>query len=378
VLEKLSLFRNDPSLLNASEYIVRTDASPEAFSTFLRFLEGNSISVKSETVNSLRELATEFRFSELVSECDSFDSLRDKVSCGRCFCDNSTIERLLHIEEHQSIVDHRFSIFEGELRIVRERNIFLEREVTRLSTALSLTESRIEGEQQYRRGCEYLYGTNGYGYRGERLSETYGFSLLKQSADLGHSDAQYRIGKCLLDGENCVKDEREGARYVRLSAEAGNSFGQNAFGICLRDGEGVAKDEVRGFELIKRSAAAGNALGQNSLGTSLEDGIGTAKDLRGAIEHYKRSMEQGNSVGQNNYGRCLVNGIGTVANPSEGAAIVKRAADQGNPVAQYNYASYLEEGTGVVQDRAAAAEYYRLAMEGGDSEAKAEYERCLQ
>jgi hypothetical protein len=174
LLEKLSLFRNDPSLSNRSQYCLRTDASPEAFSTFWRFVEGKSIEVKSETVHSLRELATEFRFSELFSKCGSFESRSDKENVGRCFCDISTIDRLLRLEEHHQIVDHRPSICEGELRIVRARNLCLEREVTHVSTALSLTESRIEGEQLCRRGCEHLFGTNGYAYQGEELSETYG------------------------------------------------------------------------------------------------------------------------------------------------------------------------------------------------------------
>jgi TPR repeat protein len=67
-----------------------------------------------------------------------------------------------------------------------------------IATQVSL--DLIEGEQAYRRGCEYLYGTNGFGLRGEGIAKTLALSLLKQSADMGNSDRQYRYGRCLLRG----------------------------------------------------------------------------------------------------------------------------------------------------------------------------------
>jgi TPR repeat protein len=56
----------------------------------------------------------------------------------------------------------------------------------------------FEAEQHYRRGCEYLYGMNGYGEGGEHLSKKLGLSELQLSADCGHADAQFRYGQCLF------------------------------------------------------------------------------------------------------------------------------------------------------------------------------------
>jgi hypothetical protein len=42
LLEKLSLFLEDPSRLEAGEHRMRMDARPEAFAAFLRFVEGGS------------------------------------------------------------------------------------------------------------------------------------------------------------------------------------------------------------------------------------------------------------------------------------------------------------------------------------------------
>jgi TPR repeat protein len=371
LFEKSSLFQTDPSLLNTSEYRVRTDAPPEAFAAFLGFLEGTSKGVVSETVDSLRGLAAEFGFEELRRECERFEDRSGTECGGRVSLDLSIFERLLKMEEFERVFERRLS--------------FVKREVNRLSGSLSSALSRIEShlrlfesEQRYRRGCEYLFGTNDFGYQGEELSKTLGISMLKKSADLGHTDAQYRLGNCLLFGRGCGQDDQEGARYLGLSANGGNSFAESRFAFCLRTGRGVAKDEVLGFEFAKRSATAGNSSGQSELGVCLQYGSGTAKDLQAAFESYKRSMEQGSSRGQNNYSVCLVNGIGTVANPVAGAAIAKLAADQGHPTAQCSYAFYLEHGTGVVQDRAQAAEYYRRAMEGGHPNGKEGYDRCRQ
>jgi TPR repeat protein len=375
LLEKLNLFRENPALLNESEYRVRTDAPPEAFSTFLTFVNGGSIEIVSATVGPLRALAAEFGFEDLQKECSKYESLY--------FLNESIIERLESQEERQCMFERRQSTLEREIVTLRDRNLSLEQEVKELLSKISKIElnmieqtRRIESETRYRRGCEYFFGTNGFGKNGEELSRTLGLSELKSSADLGHSDAQYRFGQCLKFGKGCAANVEEGARYLCQSADSGNSFAMCLFGRCLEEDWRIANDSVAGFELLERSAAAGNALGQNSLGFRLENGRGTAKDLRRAFENYKLSAEQENSFGQCNYGRCLVNGIGTAADPAAGIAIVKRAADHGNPLAQFSYAVFLERGIGVAKNVAQAAQYYRKAMEGGYSDAKAGYDRC--
>jgi hypothetical protein len=49
----------------------------------------------------------------------------------------------------------------------------------------------FESEQEYRCGCEYLFGTNGFGLRSEEFLKAQGLLHLKCSADYGHVDAQY-------------------------------------------------------------------------------------------------------------------------------------------------------------------------------------------
>jgi TPR repeat protein len=135
-------------------------------------------------------------------------------------------------------------------------------------------------------------------------------SLLKQSADLGHSDGQYRYGRCLLYGECCKPDPRSGTEYLRRSAEQGNPYAEAEYGKCLLDGLGVGRNSRLGIEYIRSSAGKLNPRGQALLGSCFENGIAIEKDVVRAVECYRLSADQGDSEGTYNFARCLENGIG--------------------------------------------------------------------
>jgi TPR repeat protein len=292
------------------------------------------------------------------------------------------------------------------------------REVSRLSRAcgeIGAKNDRLgrlfDGEQLYRRGCEALYGTNGYDEQGQEKSFRLGLLQVKTAADLGHGDAQYVYGRCLYVGTAGEKDFAEAAKYFGLSAEQQNSYGETRYGEILRLGEGVgknlpkavefyrrsseqrnalgqawlgfmlwneigtAKDDVRGAELARLSAEQGNSLGQNDYGWALQKGLGVAKDEVQATKYYKLSADQGNFYGQNNYGLCLREGIDVPKDAKLAVYYFKLAADQGLREAQFNYGWCLETGDGVAKDLRLAAEYYKKAADQGRIDAKAAYER---
>jgi TPR repeat protein len=416
LLEKLRIFQEDTSRLNVSEYQVKTRVPSAIFGDFVKYVEGEPVQVTEANFSFLRDLSQEFGFDALSAECDLFEE--SQASTGQTSMsslNSALIDRLDGVEERQLLLERSVGIKMNEIQS-------LVREVARLSSLCKILDDRLSGqikvfesERQYRRGCEYLFGTNGYGERGEEMSKTLGLSLLKSSADLGHSDAQYRYGKCLLFGKDCrqdlamavgylkqsadshnsyaecqygrclhdgrgdLKDEQQiGTNYIKRSADGGNALGQNHFGSCLEMGHGIEKDLVRAVEYYKLSADQGNSFGQNNFGHCLQMGHGIEKDLVRAVEYYKLSADQGDSLGQNNLGKCLVNGIGISADPARGVALIKQSADQGFHGAQYNYAISLECGTGIGQDLSMAARYYKLALDQGNPDARAGYERCLQ
>jgi TPR repeat protein len=329
----------------------------------------------------LRALSAEFGCEGLRQACDCLGQSGGAAVLGR----------LQKLEAKQAALER--AIVHGSAEVRRDcdrerekaRADRLEAEVVRLSGLCLAMEERIssltrlfEGEQQYRRGCESLYGTNGFGEKGGYLSERLGFSQLKQSADSGHSDAQFQVGRCLLSGRGCSEDKADGRVYLERSASAGNSSAESEFGRCLQFGYGGAEDKALAAEYFRRSANRGNARGERYFGLILQFGRGVAEDPVRAVEYYERSAAQGNSWGRHNLAQCLMDGTGCAVDPARGASLMKLSADQGNSTAQNRYGLFLEGGNGVGVDRRMAAHYFKLAMHDGHKEAKAAYERSRE
>jgi TPR repeat protein len=242
--------------------------------------------------------------------------------------------------------------------------------------SLLLQVHRFDSEQLYRRGRESSFGTSGYRESGEELSRSFGVLLFKQSADLGHADAQYTYGASLWFGQSCLKDEELGVQYLRMSADANNSFAEILYGVALLEGRGIAMNPPLGREYVERAVNVGNAFAQGMMAQWKESGSGVAKDARGAFALYRMSAEQGNAVGQMGYGLALIFRLAGVHDPVAGANLVKRAADRGYTKAMFFYGKCLEEGHGVPPNRRLAAKFYFLAAVANDPTAQEAYERC--
>jgi len=53
-----------------------------------------------------------------------------------------------------------------------------------------------------------------------------GYAMLLTLAEEGHTDAQLKIGQCLLDGNGIAKDKKSGAAWIERAAEQGYSEAQ--------------------------------------------------------------------------------------------------------------------------------------------------------
>jgi TPR repeat protein len=221
IITRLGLFQQQVSLLEAGEYTVKSAVSANIFQQFVNFIEGSPIEVTPVNFPFLQSLSEEFLFQEVQNECDSFLKSDDN----------------------------------------------LKSEVFRLSKEVSKLRQLFESEHLYRRGCEYLYGTNGY----DSTSQPFGLTLLKSAAEAGHSDAQFQCGKCHLNGKGCLQNKSLAVRYLEkvlerseldilsgrfqdLNAEvhrcekSDNPSAQNLLGDCFSNGRGVETDLVRGAE----------------------------------------------------------------------------------------------------------------------------------
>jgi TPR repeat protein len=362
LIDKLGLFQADPALLSSSEYCVRSSVTHEAFVAFVRFLQGAPFSVDRSNVACLRLLTHEFGWDELSDICDSFEKSSGDRSFSGGSASGSVIDRVLLLEEQRLFLERSLAHEVNQRRRLSETVKSLSAAVDRLSSQLSEQAKFFKGQQQYRHGCEYSYGTNSYAGTGAFMSEGLGLCLLRASADAGPADAQFQVGRGFMIGRGCARDPRAGLEYLRRSADAGNSSGAAAYGECLFQMDGGA-DAALGVEYLRRSVAQGNATGQAFLGLKYAAGQGVEKDPMRGVELAKRSADQGSSMGMLGYGGFLMEGIGCPADPSAGASLVKRAAVHGLPDAQFQYARLLEHGTGVEQDLQRALHFSEFAMD---------------
>src|SRR5215467_3087315 len=74
----------------------------------------------------------------------------------------------------------------------------------------------------------------------------------------GHPDAQYRLGRMLLDGQGGGKDVKQAVRWLSHAASKGQHQAQAVFGSMLFKGQFVPRDSAKGLMwlMLARDAAA--------------------------------------------------------------------------------------------------------------------------
>jgi uncharacterized coiled-coil protein SlyX len=380
IYERLGLFNEQPELLRQTHYDVKANVTSEIFSEFIRRVQDQKIVITPENVDSLRLLAEEFRLAALIEECDGF--IRDNPEPEPE--QHDTDERLMNhisrlqdqIADQEMVIEslsHKVSISETSVRQLTGLVHDLRNIVTELRMEIATEKRRFEAEVYYRRGCELLFGTNGY-----FKSQTLAISWLKASADLNHSDSQYKFAKCIQDGLSSRKDVDLTAQYMKASADQHNSFGQSACSVLCRDGEGLERDYATAYRYARDSAEQGNSLGEANLGYCYANGIGVEKDPEKAAQYYRMSAEQGNPFGQLNYGYLLEIGSGVPRDVGAAVKYYKMAADQGYAHGQKSFAKMLETGQGVPKDIRLALKFYRKAEAQGVDEARKAVLRLLK
>jgi hypothetical protein len=119
--------------------------------------------------------------------------------------------------------------------------------------------------------------------------------LLIQAADLGHSDAQYKVGQVFacrpLIGTLC-RDIPMMLKYYNLAAEEGHSDARCALASMYENGIGVKQDVVMAVVLYRLSAEQNNKLAQEKLSYLYEKNVLPFYPNR--LQDYKADLEQRN------------------------------------------------------------------------------------
>ncbi|RVD11957.1 sel1 repeat family protein [Mesorhizobium sp. M2A.F.Ca.ET.029.05.1.1] len=215
-----------------------------------------------------------------------------------------------------------------------------------------------------------------------RLAEA--FALMAIAAGAGIVEAQYRVGRCYLEGTGVPPSHSEGARWLRRAANRGSPDAQALLAaLCIAGlagkesgSEGLFErdssrepDFTAALELARKASEAGSATGQALIGYILSKGPKAMRDLDAAHGWYEKSAAAGCPEGCLGFALSLAR----LRQPEQRARIaaeVRRAADAGHQPAARALASLYLSGNGVAKDAEEGARLLRAAAASGNRESQ--------
>ena len=212
-----------------------------------------------------------------------------------------------------------------------------------------------------------------------------GFQMLAKAARRGDAEAEYRVGRCYLEGIGVPVSRGDAAHWLDRAARAGRIEAQatlaalHLMGVAASDhGTGRADlfagnaahepDYAAAEEWARRAAEGGAPDGQALLGYILTSGPEAKRDLTQAAEWYRRSAEAGCPQGELGHALALLRTAPQGAPEqarTQAAVHMAKAAAAGLPTALYLLGVMTEFAVGIERDLAAAAQLYRQAAEKG-------------
>ncbi|KAL9593823.1 MAG: hypothetical protein Q9219_007365 [cf. Caloplaca sp. 3 TL-2023] len=128
------------------------------------------------------------------------------------------------------------------------------------------------------------------------LDESYAAQLFTQSADLGHMEANYRLGDAYEHGKlSCPKDPALSVHFYTGAAQKGHPLAMMALCAWYMVGAPpvLDKDENEAYEWAKKAAETGLPKAEYAVGYFTEMGIGCRRDPLEANVWYVRAADQG-------------------------------------------------------------------------------------
>ncbi|KAI9782045.1 MAG: hypothetical protein M1835_004122 [Candelina submexicana] len=126
--------------------------------------------------------------------------------------------------------------------------------------------------------------------------DSYAAQLFTQSADLGHAEANYRLGDAYEHGKlSCPRDPGLSVHFYTGAAQQGHAIAMMALCAWYMVGAEpvLEKDENEAYEWARRSAECGFAKAQYAVGYFSEMGIGCRRDPLDANAWYVKAADQG-------------------------------------------------------------------------------------
>ncbi|TFK25003.1 HCP-like protein [Coprinopsis marcescibilis] len=130
----------------------------------------------------------------------------------------------------------------------------------------------------------------------------YAKQLYTQSAQLGYTPSQFKLGQCYEYGSlSCPVDPRRSIAWYTKAAEKGDAEAELALsGWYLTGSEGVLKQsDSEAYLWARRAANKGLSKAEYAVGYYAEVGIGIKQDIEFAKRWYMRAAAQGNKRAMN-------------------------------------------------------------------------------
>lgn len=121
------------------------------------------------------------------------------------------------------------------------------------------------------------------------------FRCYMSAAEVGHSDAQARVGYFYQKGLGVTKDFSEAVYWYQMAVDQDNPYAQLQLGICYYYAMGVEKDINMALYLYELSADNGNMEAQYRLARCYRYGIAGRHDVNKAIKLYAKAAAQGHA-----------------------------------------------------------------------------------
>jgi uncharacterized protein len=220
------------------------------------------------------------------------------------------------------------------------------------------------------------------------------FQLYARAGRTGLAEAEYRVGRCYLDGVGIPPNRAEGIRWLERAAHHGHVEAQSQLAVIHLHGaagEPDPRDASRSFDIsdigdsdyakalrqARMAAEAGSGEAQAVLAFILSAGPQDIRNLDEADRWYERSAAAGCPQGMLGHALTLIRKGGGEAVQRQVAVQLGKAADAGLPAALYLLGVISEPGLGVTRDERAAAEFYRRAAEKDHRSGQARWGKAL-
>lgn len=199
--------------------------------------------------------------------------------------------------------------------------------------------------------------------------------LLEESAKLGNSIAQYKLGIAYKNGfifkgsgEVIEKDVEKAIYWLDKAQKDSIDSAVYELGYIF---ENELKDHKKAFEFYYEAAGKGDVKGLFAVARAFELGLGVTIDTGRAIYLYEAAAKEGYSDAWTNLGNIFIQGAdGVPVNFSKAQGYLERGAESGNPKSQHNLALFYLKGMAGEEGFEIGFEYLKMAADNGYEKSK--------